>query len=232
MKYDLSVVIPFYNEEDNVKDVILLHSNLLKKHKINYEIIAINNGSRDKTGEILDKLRNDRVKVVTVHKNIGYGNGLLQGLKHAKGEVVGWTGGDNEIPATALLSVYKKLIKENLDICKVTRTAREYNFYRKFVSASYNYFVCPLIFGGISRDINGYPKLMKRGCYESLKLRALDSFIDTELLVKARKKNFKVGEVQSIYSKRKKGKSNVKFYIVLEFIKNIILFKLTKKFDN
>ena len=222
----LSVVIPFYNEEENVRDAILSHEKMLRSHKIDYEIIAVNNGSSDNTGEILEDMQSKRLKIVTIRKNIGFGNGLIQGFKKAQGSVIGYTAGDNEIPPMVLLKVYRKLLQENLDICKVTRTFREYNIYRKMISAMYNRVICPLLFGNLTKDINGYPKLMKRQCYLKLNLKSPDSFIDTELLVKAKRRKFTIGEINSRYYKRKKGKSSVKFYIVFEFAKNLLYFKL------
>ena len=86
MKYELSIAIPFYNEEDNIKSVVKSLENELNKSRIDYELILINNGSSDSTPKIIEKLRknNPRIKQVNIAKNQGYGFGIISGLNAAK----------------------------------------------------------------------------------------------------------------------------------------------------
>ncbi|MDI6721161.1 MAG: glycosyltransferase family 2 protein [Candidatus Aenigmarchaeota archaeon] len=219
---DLSIVVPFYNEEENAEAVIKDLQHVLEKNKIDYEIIAVNNGSFDKTPMILDSLKSRRIRVVVVEKNIGFGYGIIKGLEKSRGIYVGYMWGDNQIPSSALVNVFRKLVDEDLDICKIKRTARNYSFFRKLESVAYNRLFLRMFFGKISYDINGSPKIMKRSIYERLHLKSYDWFIDTELMVKVRYLGARLGEVGVVYSKRNKGKSKVKFYVMIEFIKNLL----------
>jgi len=227
-KPELSLVLPFYNEEGNVKNVLDSISSELKKNKINYEIIAVNNGSWDKTPEIIKKLgkKNKNIRKVDVKKNLGYGYGILTGLKNTKGAYVGYGWGDGQIPAAAFPAVFKKLKANGLDICKVKRLTRE-SLARKVQSKFYNALLL-ILFSINLRDVNGCPKIMKRDVYNSLKLKSMDWFLDPELIIKAKRKNYKISEIPVTSMKRQEGKSKVDFKTPFEFLKNILKYRFSK----
>lgn len=222
----LSIAIPFYNEEDNAADAITGTINSLRKAGIPFEIIAVDNGSADGTADILESMKSNRVRVLHIKKNRGFGNGIIQGWLAAKGRYLGYTSGDNEIDSSAIASIFNKLVTEGLDLCKGKRVSRGYGFFRKIESYVYNKVVCQLLLGYSYGDINGFPKIMTRECYNAIAPTYKDSFFDTEIMVKAERKGFRIGSVAVEYKKRRKGKSSVPFYIALEFIKNIIKFKI------
>ena len=91
-----SIVIPCFNEADNIENIIKTINTIQKKS--NVEIILVNNGSTDNTEDILKKNFNllKKIKVVKIEKNIGYGFGIITGLKNAKGSILGWTHSDIE----------------------------------------------------------------------------------------------------------------------------------------
>lgn len=90
----LSIIIPCYNEEKNIPLILSGFLEVIKRDDI--EVIIVNNGSKDASGEILkDLLPKCRfLKIVEIKVNQGYGFGILSGLKEAKGEYIGWTHGD------------------------------------------------------------------------------------------------------------------------------------------
>jgi len=227
IKPEVSLVIPFYNEEGNVEKVIQELSSEFKKNKISYEILAVNNGSWDKTPIIINKLtkENKNIRKIDVKKNKGYGYGILTGLKYAKGSYVGYGWGDNQIAASDFVKVFKRLKQNNLDICKVKRILRTESFSRKVQSKLYNFLVL-ILFSANIKDVNGCPKIMKKAVYKSLNLKSYDWFLDPELIIKAKRKKFKIEELPVISSKRQKGKSKVDFKTPLEFFKNLIKYKL------
>ena len=93
MKY--SLVIPCFNEAENILPLIdKLKNNILKKKKI--EVILVNNGSTDNTLSILkdQEKKFSNIVIVNIKTNIGYGNGIISGLKKSTGNIVGWTHAD------------------------------------------------------------------------------------------------------------------------------------------
>ncbi|MEK6852330.1 MAG: glycosyltransferase family 2 protein [Nanoarchaeota archaeon] len=224
---EVSIAIPFYNEEGNVENVLKDLAAEFKKAKVDYEILAVNNGSWDKTPEIIKNLsvKDKRIRKVDVKKNIGYGFGILTGLKHAKGKYIGYGWGDAQVAAEDFVRVYKTLKENGLDICKVRRMNREEGFARKVQSIIYNKMLLLLFFINL-KDVNGCPKIMKREVYEALKLQSNDWFLDPELIIKAKRKRYKIAEVPIIFRKREKGKSKVNYKTAFEFLKNIIKYRL------
>ncbi len=219
---ELSLIIPFYNEEDNVRAVVTSVRKALEEN-VDYELVLVDNGSTDRTGAILGSLarKNRGLRVVTVDVNQGYGWGVLQGLKKARGRVLGYMDGDGQIPGVEALRVYRKLIDEDLDICKVTRAIRIEPWIRRVTTFFYNLFF-RVLFRVPYRDVNGHPKLMRRKIYERLGLSSKDWFIDAEILLKGHSLGGRIGEVPVVSYPRAGGRSWVRPGAVLEFLRNMI----------
>jgi len=229
---ELSIVLPFYNEEGNVKKVLEDLSSEFKKAKLNYEIVAVNNGSWDKTPQIITQLQKEdkNIKKVDVKVNQGYGYGILTGLKQAKGSYLGYGWGDGQVEAIDFVRVFKNLKNKDIDISKVKRMNRE-SLTRTIQSKVYNGLLFSLFFINL-RDINGCPKIMKREVYESLNLQSKDWFLDPELIIKAKQRRYKIDEIPIIFKKREEGTSNVKLSTTFEFLKNIIKYRINKNLRN
>ena len=75
-------------------------------------------------------------------------------------------------------------------------------------------------------DINAKPKIMRKVCLQKMRLQARDWFIDSEVLIKARRHDWRIANVFVNYRERKAGKSNIRFGVVFEFLKNLILARL------
>lgn len=121
----LSVLIPAFNEEESIQDTV----NRVKKALPHAEIIVINDGSKDSTGKILEKLSD--VKVITNPYNLGYGASLKKGLLEASGDYVAITDADGTYPIEDL----PKLLKEipSVDMVVGSRTGKNVHipFFRR-----------------------------------------------------------------------------------------------------
>ena len=101
----ISVFFPCYNEQDNITRVAEQALTVLEKLKADFEVIIVNDGSSDSTGQIAEEIagQKDRVKVVHHRTNLGYGAALQSGFKAATKKLVFYTDGDgqfdiNEMP--------------------------------------------------------------------------------------------------------------------------------------
>lgn len=224
---DFSIVIPFYNEEDNVGSVLSGIEAALAGNNINFEIVAVDNGSIDKTGEILEGLKKTikALKVVRVALNEGYGWGIRQGLERSIGEYLGFMCGDNQVEPSTLMQVYDKLKKENLDLCKVKRVKRYDGLSRKVISFFYN-IICPMLFSINNHDLNGTPKIFKRSIFEKINLVSKGWFIDAEIMIRFSNLGSRIGEVPVVFKKREKGASKVNIGAVVDFVKEMLVYKL------
>ena len=96
----LSIIIPAYNEEEGIKNVLIELNNYLKKNNILTEIIVVNDGSTDQTKNILENIEN--IKLINHPYNKGYGAALKSGIKKAQGEYILIIDGDGTYPVNEI----------------------------------------------------------------------------------------------------------------------------------
>ncbi len=227
-RVDLSIVIPFYDEEDNVEPVVQDVEACLVEHGIEYELIAVDNGSRDRTGEHLARMQASRPNLVVckVLTNQGYGWGILCGLRQARGRWVGYMWGDGQVEASALIEIFQTVKEGNVQLAKAKRVDKSSQSpFRRLQSALYNRLFF-LLFGVASEDVNGCPKIMRREVYEKLGLQSQDWFIDAEIMIKLRRLGYDFREIAVTYKKREKGQTHVRLSTVLEFARNMLRARL------
>jgi glycosyltransferase involved in cell wall biosynthesis len=224
----LSLAIPFYNEEKNVKRVVSELVNEFEKASIDYELILVNNGSIDDTPHLLENLAKEnpkRIKLVHVPVNQGYGWGSIGGFKEASGECVGYMCGDGQIKPQDVLMVFDCINTEDYDLVKVKRAVRKDGIIRKVLSRAYN-FLFLVFFNVKTLDVNASPKIFKRELLAKISPASKDWFIDAEIMIKAKYLKLKVREVPVEFLHREKGRSHVGFTTILEFARNMFDYKL------
>jgi len=219
----LSVVVPLYNEAGNVETFAENLYLALKDSVPEHEIVLVDNGSSDATGALIADCaqRFPTVRTVSVPVNRGYGWGIINGLRAARGRVIGWVDGDNEVPPETAPAAYRELTRRGLDlICgEVIPAGRSLR--RRLVSAiflgTFN-----LLFLSRYRSINGKPKLFRRECLKKLAPAARDWFIDAEIMIKARRAGLRTGFLPFRLNPRRGGESNVRARTALEFVANLL----------
>jgi len=224
-----SLALPFYNEEENIVPVVSQLTAALDRNRLDFELILVDNGSRDRTGELIgDLIASDaRLKTAAVPRNLGYGWGVRQGLSAATGRWIGFMDGDAQIEpedaARFLLSV-----DDNYDMIKVRRRKRQDGLIRARVSEIYIILFC-LLFSLPIYDINAKPVIFKRELLEPLDLTSRDWFIDAELMLKADFLGLTIREIPVIFRRRQAGRSSVRPTTVVEFLKNITNYRFGKE---
>lgn len=226
MSKTLSVVIPFYNEEENVERVLQEISTALRSAAIPYEYICVNNGSRDTTGTILARLSasDSSIRVVTVGKNQGYGFGVASGIKTAEKDWVTIVSGDGQVNPADIVKAYRKMEETRADIIKPRRVTRDDGLYREIVSYIYN-LTMKILFRLPGWDFNAPPKIITREFLHSITLESKNSFLDPEILIKAARQKKKIMEVDVTYRERTRGRGHTNIRTVGEFIVDIIRWK-------
>ncbi len=227
----LSIALPFYNEEEGAADVVAELEKVLEKSGIDYELVLVENGSKDGTGGILKAFseKNPRIRVHKVPVNQGYGWGIIQGLGAARGQNIGFMCADGQIRPDDLIRVFGEFEKQDADVAKVMRVSRHDGLKRKSISFFYNH-LFSLVFGTRCPDINGTPKIFKREFLDVLSLQSKDWFIDAELIIKASQKGLTIRQVPVDFLKREKGRSNVRWKTIVEFLKNIVRYRFMRRF--
>ena len=232
---EISIVILCYKEGDAIKQFAKKTIDILEINKIyDYELVLVGNyhrNSDDQTPKVVAELadQNPKILYVAMLKQGMMGWDMRSGLREANGRYIAVIDGDGQMPIEDLVRVYKKIKAEKLDLVKTYRAERGDNRWRKFLNTFYNIFFRILFPGLNSKDINSKPKIMTREAYQKLNLESDDWFIDAEIMIQARRFNFKVGEIPTLFKKLSgERKSYVGFLTVLEFIRNLIIFRIAE----
>jgi dolichol-phosphate mannosyltransferase len=224
---DLSLAIPFYNEEPNVRPVLADLSAALAARGLRFELIAVDNGSRDGTAAEIASFLIDHSEVllVRVPQNRGYGHGILTGLARARGRVVGYAWGDGQVSAEDLVRIYDALIEQGTDLAKAQRVRREDGRFRLCQSLAYRA-VFALLFGWRCPDPNGCPKLFLAEAYARIAPRSKDWLLDPEIMVKSHRMGMKAANVPVVFKKRRRGRSKVSLKTTVSFLAGLLRMRL------
>lgn len=227
-----SLVIPCYNEADNLPS--LINKCVLMSNNRDCEIIFVDNGSTDNSQKLFSKILNENIKFkyVRIEKNIGYGNGIIEGLKFASKDFIGWTHADLQTdPHDALEGM--SLIEKNRFPKKIFVKGKRYGrpFFDRIFTLGMSFFET-LLLGKIMYDINAQPTLFHREFFSSWKNPPNDFSIDLYAYFLAKKNNYKIIRFNVFFGKRLFGVSSWNFSIKskIQFIKRTLnySFKLKK----
>ena len=123
----LSVVIPIYNEEPLIDELVKRTIPAIESFINEYEVIFVDDGSTDKSLEILLHYRkqNNKIKVLSLSRNFGHQAALTAGLEHAAGDIVAMMDGDLQDPPEILSGMYKKIREEGFNVISGRKTGRK-----------------------------------------------------------------------------------------------------------
>jgi glycosyltransferase involved in cell wall biosynthesis len=142
MRESISVFFPAYNDEHTIGGLVRKTLALLPELSDDYEVIAVNDGSRDGTGAILEQLRSefpDRLRVVTHAANRGYGGALKSGFAAASKELVFYTDGDGQYDPLELRGLLM-LMSPSVGFVNGSKLDRSDPWHRTAIGFLYNKF--------------------------------------------------------------------------------------------
>lgn len=227
-----SLIIPCYNEEENLVELAKLCRQLLKSRK-NIEIILVNNGSRDRTGEIMMCLQKKYsfLHIITIEDNIGYGYGILKGLEAAGGEYLGWLHADMQISPLEVIKAIE-LIEEypHQEKVFVRGTRRNRPLLDKIFTINMSLFES-IYLGTWLWDINAQPTMVPRQFFETWKNPPYDFSLDLYAYYMAKQNKYKIFRFKVKQQERQAGKSswNTGMKARLKLIKRVVAYSRQMK---
>jgi glycosyltransferase involved in cell wall biosynthesis len=205
----LSVVLPAYNEEGNIEAVVRRALEVLPAIAPDHELIVVDDGSSDATAEIALGVAREhpgRVRVLRHEPNQGYGAAIRSGFRHARGDLVFYTDADNQFDL-AELEWFLPMIEDH-DMVIGFRVYRYDTVLRSVLSWCYNRIV-RVLFRVRVRDVDCAYKLLRREVLQKITIESDDFFVDTELVAKARRWNFRIAEKGVRHYPRMAGETTV-----------------------
>jgi glycosyltransferase involved in cell wall biosynthesis len=200
----ISVFFPCYNEQDNITRTVEQALAVMEKLNADFEVIIVDDGSSDATGQIADRIadKNSRVKVVHHPTNLGYGAALQSGFKAVAKKLVFYTDGDGQFDIKEMPPLLP--LMEQYDIVSCYRLNRQDNLIRKINGWAWTKVVC-FLFGMKIRDIDCAFKLYKREIFDSIDLVSAGALIDAEILARAIRKGYTVTQKPVHHYPRRAG---------------------------
>lgn len=224
-KFDeLSIFFPFWNEEENLETVVSKAISVAQKIADKWEIIMVDDGSSDKTLEIMQKLSaKDQRLVIVSHKiNRGYGAALKSGFENAKYKYVVFNDGDGQFDFSEIDKFLPKI--ENADMVIGFRKKRLDHPFRHILMVLLK--IWDFIFFDFRfKDIDcGFKLFRKEAIQKILPLHSEGAMITTEILAKAKKARLKILEVEVHHFPRIYGdQSGGNLRVILRAIKESLL---------
>tara|TARA_B100000787_G_C16184025_1_gene293531 strand:+ start:584 stop:1282 length:699 start_codon:yes stop_codon:yes gene_type:complete len=201
----ISIILPCYNEELNIKHLIF-QAEKLKKH---FNFILVNNGSNDGTDTVLKSLKIPlNCKYIKINKNKGYGYGIKTGLKITNSDYVGWMHGDLQQNLSILKKIIPLITNHNNNekfFIKGLRTKR--NFFDLFFTFSMA-ILMSIVFNKKHWDVAGQPTIIKKKYLKKLLVAPNDFSFDFYVYNFFVMKNFKILRFNAPFLKRKFGVSS------------------------
>ena len=193
--FSLSVFFPAYNEENAIRSTVGRAVSVIPEVAGDHEIIIVDDGSKDRTPEICDQLAKDNKNVRVVHhqKNLGYGAALKTGFASAKKDLIFFTDGDGQFDISEI-QLFLPYINSDADMVIGYRLKRNDPWHRILFALMLRMAV-GILFNVWVKDIDCAFKLMKKEVVRGYELRSDGAIISTELLVRAKRKGFKIKEV-------------------------------------
>lgn len=232
-KMEVSIVIPCYNEESILENNIKEIKEIMNRTIFEWEAILIDDKSKDRTVEIAKKIvsENKNFRFICHKENVGRGGTVSEGIKNAKGSIVGFIDIDLETSATYIIPLIIA-IQRGADIATAEREykfkLKDWSILHRWVSHKVYKVIVKLMLKTRLKDTETGCKFFKR---QSI-LPVLDEikdkhwFWDTEVMVRSYYKGLKIKEMPTLFIRKKEVPSSLNFVEdTLNYVKNIFAFR-------
>ncbi len=215
----VSIIVPTYNEAENIAALVAGVFRALDSHKIKGEVVIVDDNSPDGTAEAAEKMKGEyALKIVRRAGKLGLSSAVIEGFKAADGEIIGVMDADLSHPPEAIPDLVRPLLEDKADITIGSRYAAGgsisgWSVKRKVVSKTAGLLAKPLT--GVKDPMSGF-FFFKRGVMEGKTLNPSGYKIGLEVFVKSGSK--KITEIPYVFVDRRKGKSKLGMKENMEYL--------------
>lgn len=221
----VSLVIPMFNEEENIEHAIACAVDALGRHAGGFEIVVVDDASTDSSAGIVRRLSaaDPRIRLVQHEVNRKLGATIRTGFAAARMDLVLYMDADLPFDPDIVGRAINAMLVTRADLVAGYRLDRTTEGFKRTV---YSYLYNSLIgflFGWPHRDINFSFKLMRREVLEAIELRSEGSLIDAELIVKAKNLGFVIQQLGLDYFPRTRGRSTLSSpTVILKILRELV----------
>lgn len=225
----ISVIIPLFNEENTIKDVIVRIPNHQK-----YEIIIVDDGSTDNSVKKIQEINNREIKIIKHEKNQGYGAALLSGFESATGDIIITIDSDGQHNPEEIPILIKPILNKEADLVIGSRFLGKCHYkmplYARAGAYFVNLFLWLLFLQKVYDNQCGFRAFKKDIVKIAKNIRNTGMGFSTEILFKAAYYSYRVAEIPVSINSRTFGASYVNLIKIFKSISSCILFYIMKKF--
>jgi glycosyltransferase involved in cell wall biosynthesis len=216
----LTMFFPAYNDAGTIASLVIQAQEAIRQLTSDFEVIVVNDGSRDHTGQIADELARAYPNVRVIHHlgNRGYGGALRSGFGAATKELIAYTDGDAQYDPSEIATLWARLDDE-ADMVTGYKISRSDPFHRIIIGRLYHHAV-KLLFALRVRDVDCDFRLMRREVFDRVRLERDSGVICLELMRKVQDAGFRVVEVPVHHYHRTHGRSQ--FFNVRRIVRTAI----------
>jgi len=202
----LSVCMPAYNEEDNIAAMVVDVIAVMQTRFDDLEVVVTDDGSKDRTGEVLDGLCAEHPQLMPVHHEVnqGYGAAVFTALDNASKDLIFFTDSDRQFKLDEIDRLLSK--KDDAGMVVGYRAPRRDPFQRVLFGWGWSGLVT-LLFGYTARDIDCAFKLFPRALFEKVgpSIQSRGATFTAEFLVRAKRAGYSIAEVPVSHLPRQAG---------------------------
>lgn len=204
--YSISVVLPAYNEEAIIHETITAVATALKNWTADFEIVVVNDGSKDKTKDIVERLARSEPHICLLNhpENSGYGSALVTGFSAVRKDLIFFMDSDGQFDISDLASFFPLI--EQYDAVFGYRNPRQDSWIRKVNAWGWKQLVY-FVFGVRMRDIDCAFKLYHAEFFQTLHLETRGAMINTEIMYKFKRGGYTYAEVGVRHLPRREGQA-------------------------
>ena len=222
----ISAVLPAYNEEQVIADTVKSVVAALEGVTDDYEVVVVNDGSRDATRQVAEAIsaQNPRIRCVSHQVNRGYGAALWTGFTSATRDLIFMTDGDKQFDAREVALFLPRI--QEADLVIGYRAPRRDPPMRLLNAWGWNLLV-RLLFGYVARDVDCAFKLFRRSVLEKVRVDSEGATFSAEFLIKARRYGYRIVEMRATHYPRTAGRATgAKLSVILRAFRELIRLRL------